>query len=82
MKEYNELQEYAELQNDEYGEVCIDLISVLRYCDYLNDDNGEFKQAIEKQINKELSNFKEYSKIVTKTETSERTYMELEWEGL
>ena len=75
----HELSEYAELCNDELGELCLILNSVAQRTDYSLSEG--FEKAIEAEIDAQLLNFKTYSKIVEREEevVEKRIYEELEW---
>ena len=81
MSDYNEVEElrsYAELSNDEVGELCIGLCNL--HEGYQSCMTDEFKKALEKEIKENLENFKEFTKVVSKTVIPETyTELKLEW---
>jgi hypothetical protein len=73
----NGLEPYIELMNDEYGEF-LDLLNQLqRYSEFMTKDFG-FMLMDEIQIN--LMNIKENTRIVEKDEISARRIKVLEWD--
>ena len=79
-KKILELQEellmYGHHQNDELGEACIKLASLLNSIDYVGED---FYQALLKEVQMKLDNFRNNTRLVAKTETRLETWTELEW---
>lgn len=73
------LRECASLSNDEWGENVSGLLAAYDQCKYASD---EFRSALETEILSELEWAEESCKIVTKTETREVTYRELEVDAL
>ena len=73
-----ELEEYVEIEGTELGEYC-DLLLQLRHCDSFM--GGELSAALNKEIKEQLSNFKEFSRIVERSEEVKQTIKikELEW---
>lgn len=69
------LRECADLSNDEWGESVSGLIAAYDLCKYSSD---EFKAALEAELLGELEWAEESCKIVTRTETREVTFRELE----
>ena len=72
-----DLEVYADLEGTEVGELCAGLIRLHRLYPYFLD--GKFKEALEKEIEAQLNNFKEFSEIVEKEETRPHKYQELVW---
>jgi len=70
-----EFDHYIDLCNDEYGEYCSYLSSLWKIDDFLPSD---FKKALETEIDFNLQNFKESSRIITKK--VEHTLEELIWD--
>jgi len=70
-----DLNEYAELEGSEVGEVCQLLIQLVRYSDYITK---ECYAAIIKEMKDQLDIFTNQFKIVERTETNVITYRELE----
>ena len=79
-KKILELQEellmYGHHQNDELGEACIKLAALLNSIDYVGED---FYQALLKEVQMKLDNFRNNTRLVAKTETRLETWTELEW---
>ena len=71
-----ELREYIELEGAELSEACYSLIRLSHYPDYISD---EFYSALLKELEDQLSNFKENSRIVETEETITVKSKELEW---
>ena len=72
-----ELEEYAELMNDELGELCTILSRLSSYSDYYSD---EFGDALVKEIKDQLQNIVENARVVEEEETITRTVRSLEWD--
>ena len=75
-KEIKELEEYANMEGTEIGELCHVLIRMANYRDYMSD---EFRLALEKEIKSQLNMFKGSTQIVEKVETFTQKFKELEW---
>jgi hypothetical protein len=75
-KQAEELEEYAEMCNDEVGEASSALVNMLSYTEELSP---EFEIAVKKEILRQLKMFKECTKIVETEETITRKYRDLEW---
>ena len=73
-----EVEEYTLLQNDELGEGVGYLTYLVQY-EYCFQD--KFVKALVAELKSQLANFKKHSKIVTKTETKEYSWSELEWDN-
>ncbi len=75
-KKIRELQDYAEMILDEYGELCLSLIHLAQQ----SVIGEELEKIIEKEIDKELANIKEHTEIVEETITP-KPYISkyLEW---
>jgi len=71
-----QLSEYADLEGSELGEVCAGLIQLTYYTSYLDN---EFVKALRKEVEDNLTSFKEGSKIVTEEVTRTATETTLEW---
>ncbi len=69
-----ELEEYANLSNDEFGKACHALLNLVR-CSCIS---AELKTAADKEIHDNLEWCKENLKIVESTQTYTRTVRELE----
>ena len=65
----NDLKKWADLDGTEVGQFCDALVTVVSYPDYIIDDG--FRVALEKEIDKQLQNFKDNFTI----ETWEETYI-------
>lgn len=72
-----ELTKYSELENTELGEVCELLIQIVNLRYYISE---EFKQALEKEMEAQLQNFKAKCKIVTRKVKTTEIIKELEWD--
>lgn len=59
-----ELVEYAKLDGTELGETCFDLAQLSESISFLSEP---FQQALQLELRHQLTNFKEHSKIITKT---------------
>jgi hypothetical protein len=59
-KDFDELQEYIELEGTEIGETCGTLSVLCQQSDYLSD---EFIEALEKEVMRQLNNFRENTVI-------------------
>lgn len=70
------LLQYAYIENTELGEVCAALCDVASYPDYIST---EFFEAVEKEIDKQLENFKKNSRVVEEEEITTQTVSRLEW---
>lgn len=70
-----ELEEYAAYEGTELGEVCEAIINVSRNLDYISE---EFADAVVKEIQSQLVNFKENFEWVEREETITRKYKDLE----
>lgn len=70
----SELEVYAEMCNDEFGEYALLLCSMTSNTDVMSDS---FREEFEEEIQNVLNYFKQHSKIVITTKTS--TFEELEW---
>ena len=73
-KELEELQEYADMEGSELGEVWNLLISIARYPDYISE---KFSENLVEEILFHLDEIKKIFKVVEKKETYTRTYLEL-----
>lgn len=73
------LEEYLDLSNDEFSEYCNSLLNLHTYAIY-GAMNKNLKIELEKEIDVVLTEYKEKTKIVFKTETSTHNYKELVWE--
>ena len=73
-----EIETYAELMEDEYGEALLLLCQLNHRSEYLGDDFGDILGS---KIRSQLEYLKENCKIVkTEQETKEtRTYVDIEW---
>jgi len=73
-----QLQEYVKLEGTELGEACDHLCSLHCYTGYISE---KFERALAREIAEQLKNFKEYSEIVTREETTTHTstHVELIW---
>ena len=67
----DELLEYAELMNDEFGEYCIALCELAMHHDFLYEAT-ELQDAITKEMKVNLKYFKERYTIVKKMKTFEQ----------
>ena len=76
-KEIGELNKFAEMEGSEIGEMCLTLIHIMSYSDYII--SHEFEQSVKKEILYQLDNFKEHSQIVEKEETTTQKWKELVW---
>lgn len=76
MKICEQLKEYADLENDELGEVCRIMIDLAGYISYVSD---EFYNALIKEIEDKLEFFKENTEIVEKPVTFHKKVRDLEW---
>ncbi len=77
-----ELEEYANLEGTELGEICNLLTRLCSYiCGYSAYISEECQEAIIKEIKSQLDNFKENSKIVTSEKTVTVKNKELHWKG-
>ena len=77
MKELAEkLRKYAIIEGTEIGEVCGDLINCAQNISYYSD---EFEEALYKEMQEQLENFKTKCVIVDRVRVSEIKYKELEW---
>ena len=74
-----QLENYAWYDGSELGEACRYLINGVRLISYVSD---EFYQALGKEIELQLENFKQNSRIVEKKEVTTQTHKELEWKGI
>ena len=72
----DELLEYCNYMNDEYGEYCLGLYSVGQRIDMMN---REFLEAYVKEMNFTLDNIRKNTKWTNKKETVINEYKELEW---
>ena len=70
------LERYAALEGAEVGELCQLLCRLMTYVDYMDEN---FNSALRKEINKQLKNFTQHSRIVEKAKTTEEQVIELEW---
>jgi hypothetical protein len=75
-KDLEDFEMYTNLDGSEIGEVCGLLLQLSRYRNYISD---EFQKAVEVEILYQLENFREYSEIITSTETYSREVKTLEW---
>jgi len=73
----NELEEYAEMEGTELGELCGTLCSLMNYFDYTRTE--EFESAVAAEIEQQLAYFKKHSKVVETEETHKHTVIDLEW---
>lgn len=71
-----ELLKYAEIDNDEYGEISRQLIYLSGNSPYLSED---FNNALESEMKRILQNYKDFSVIKTKREKEVFTVKYLEW---
>jgi hypothetical protein len=71
------LQKYAEIDGSEIGELCISMIQLSRYSDYVSE---EFVDALYAEMVSQLENFEECATIVETEETFTRKVVYLEWE--
>ena len=71
-----ELQEYADIEGAETGEVCHSLIHIAGKPDYVGED---FYQYLIMELKAQLDYFKENAEIVEKTKTRVVKWKELEW---
>ncbi len=71
-----ELLNYAMYCNDEYGEACIKLCSLMERSDMISD---EIVKLVEADITDRLEYFKENSEFVTEEITETREVTTLEW---
>jgi len=76
LKLSDELQEYTDIERTELGEACLLLTSLISYGDYISE---QFSQALEREIEAQLKNFKENSRIVESEISGKRKYIDLEW---
>ena len=77
-REYQqELNRYAKLCNDEYGETLFLLSNLLQRYDIIVLDDT--KASIEREIKWHIANLKQNSEIVEKVEITEYKYEELIW---
>lgn len=65
------IDDYAELMNDEYGEMLYSLSQLYCYSPYIA--NKEFVKQLEAQVDYEIEQLKANYRIETKTVTSEVT---------
>ena len=72
-----ELRKYADAEGAELGEAVRALLDLEAYKPFLGD---RFKRALIYELKDHLDNFKDHARIVTHTETVERTFTELEWD--
>ena len=72
----NELDEYISLDNTEIGEICSLLIDISRYPDYVSE---KFYSVLEKEIESQLNNFKNNTKIVQDVISHNSVTKKLEW---
>ena len=70
-----ELQDYADLEGTELGEVCSLLISIYNNSEYVSNP---FKNEVIKEIKRQLKNFKENTEIEDR-EVPVMTIKELVW---
>jgi hypothetical protein len=75
-KQAEELEEYAEMCNDEVGQASSALVNMLSFTEELSP---EFEMAVKKEILRQLKIFKECTKIVETEETITHKYRDLEW---
>lgn len=76
MKLCDKLKEYADLENDEIGEVCQIMIDLTGYISYVSED---FYKALIKEIKDKLEFFKENTEIVENPVTFHKKVRDLEW---
>ena len=74
-EELNELQEYADLDGTEVG----DLVSCLLSLDPSYFMTTDMKTALQNELREQLQNFRDYATIEERTETITRTIKELNW---
>lgn len=75
----NELMVYANLCNDEYGEMCATLAGIVYRYEMLALD--DFKQALEREVRWHLDNLSNNARIVEEIEVREVPITRLEWES-
>jgi len=74
----NELERYANLCGDELGELCAALEMVASRTGYALTDG--FEIALQEEIDAQLLNFTQHTKVVQREKTYTTQYEELEWE--
>jgi len=74
MTQADELEVYAKLDGTEVGEACLCLCALAGYPDYLNED---FYEALAKEIDLQLTNFKIFTEIVEEEKTETRKITKL-----
>lgn len=73
-----QLQEYADIEDTEVGEMSSGLVYLSHYVDYLSE---EFQEALYKEMVEQLENFQENATIVETTDTfTQHKIVYLEWE--
>lgn len=72
-----ELRKYASVEGTEIGEMCTALIQASHFTDYVSE---EFATALLTEMEEQLQNFQENSRIVEHEETFTRKVVYLEWE--
>ena len=76
--DFDDLLEYSNLMDDEFGEYCLYLGNLGIRVDMMSKG---FRKAYTDEFNRTLKCLKENTKIVEKKETITRMYDELEWIG-
>ena len=71
------LDDYALLMNDEYGEMCLALVRLSRYGYAMRDETAK---AINDEVKYQLEHIKENTHIEQETRTHEHTFDVLVWD--
>lgn len=71
-----QLEEYAQLEGTEIGEVGLLLSQLVSYEPYMSK---QFVKALQKELTDQLDNFKKNTTIVDDVEKIERPFKRLEW---